>query len=160
MCQYDLIERNFLHLVLFGLVFMVKENFVPVVFMLYTHKTLRAMAHQGIWQPQRNRNFREFLSDWFEHVELNGVEQIEETATQLQRNSRMTEILNSQETEQVSLLTLAFPHGFLISAVTSCFSDSFASLNGTKGRWSCSFRFCAVNWAGARYIWLMQPRLC
>jgi hypothetical protein len=28
-------------------------------------------------------NFRELLSDWVEHVELNGAAQIEETATQL-----------------------------------------------------------------------------
>jgi hypothetical protein len=34
-------------------------------------------------QPQRNRNFRELLSAWVEHVELNGATQIEETATQL-----------------------------------------------------------------------------
>jgi hypothetical protein len=49
--------------------------------------SVKARAHQGNWQPQRNRNFKELLS----HVELNGAGQIEETATQLQRNSRKTE---------------------------------------------------------------------
>jgi hypothetical protein len=42
--------------------------------------SLSARAHQGNWQPQRNSNFREFLSAWFEHMLLNGAAQIEETA--------------------------------------------------------------------------------
>jgi hypothetical protein len=33
--------------------------------------------------PKKLANFRELLSDWVEHVELNGAAQIEETATQL-----------------------------------------------------------------------------
>jgi hypothetical protein len=41
---------------------------------------LRARAHQGSWQPQCNRNFRELLSGWIEHMLLNGAAQIEETA--------------------------------------------------------------------------------
>jgi hypothetical protein len=40
---------------------------------------LRARAHQGNWQPQRNRNFLELLSAWVEHMLLNGAAQIEET---------------------------------------------------------------------------------
>jgi hypothetical protein len=43
--------------------------------------TLRVRAHQGNWQLQRNRNFRELLSAWAEHMSLNGAAQIEETAT-------------------------------------------------------------------------------
>jgi hypothetical protein len=35
-----------------------------------------------------NRTFRELLSDWVEHVELTWATDIEETATQLQQNSR------------------------------------------------------------------------
>jgi hypothetical protein len=52
---------------------------------------LRGRAHQGNWQPQRNRNFRALLlSGWVEHVELNSAAQIEETPTRLQRNSWKT----------------------------------------------------------------------
>jgi hypothetical protein len=68
-----------------------------------------ARAHQGNWQPQRNRNFRELLSDRVEHVEMSGAAQIEETATQLHRNSRNTKKLNSQATEKASLFTVALP---------------------------------------------------
>jgi hypothetical protein len=45
--------------------------------------TLRARAHRGNWQPQRNRNFREMLSAWVEHTLLNGAAQIEETGLRL-----------------------------------------------------------------------------
>jgi hypothetical protein len=38
-------------------------------------------GHQGNWQPQRNRNFRELLSAWVEHMLLNGAAQTEETVT-------------------------------------------------------------------------------
>jgi hypothetical protein len=40
-------------------------------------KRLRARAHQGNWQPQRNPNFRELLSVLVEHMLLNGAAQIE-----------------------------------------------------------------------------------
>jgi hypothetical protein len=43
-----------------------------------------------------------------------------------QRNLQKTEKLNSHATEQASLLTVALPHSFLVSAVLTCFSDSFA----------------------------------
>jgi hypothetical protein len=50
--------------------------------MLYTIATsLRLSAHQGNWQKQRNRDFRELLSARVEHMILNGGAQIEETAT-------------------------------------------------------------------------------
>jgi hypothetical protein len=40
--------------------------------------------------------------------------------------------LNSQTTEQASLFTVASQHSFQVSAVLTCFCDSFASLGGTK----------------------------
>jgi hypothetical protein len=42
---------------------------------------LRARAHQGNWHRQRNRSFREMLSDFVDHLELNGATQIEQTTT-------------------------------------------------------------------------------
>jgi hypothetical protein len=42
--------------------------------------SLRVMAHQGNWQLQRDRNFREFLLASVQHMQLNGAAQIEETA--------------------------------------------------------------------------------
>jgi hypothetical protein len=42
--------------------------------------SVRAGPHQGNWQSQRNRNFRELLSAWVEHVLLNGAAPNEETA--------------------------------------------------------------------------------
>jgi hypothetical protein len=36
----------------------------------------RLRARQGNWQLQRNRNFRELLSAWIEHMWLNGTAQI------------------------------------------------------------------------------------
>jgi hypothetical protein len=47
-----------------------------------TARYIKAGAHQGNWQPQRNYNFRELLSAWVEHMLLNGAAQIEERATQ------------------------------------------------------------------------------
>jgi hypothetical protein len=58
--------------------------------------------------------------------------QIEEMATQLQRDSRKAENLNSQASEQASIVTVALPRGFLVSAVLTYFSDSLASLDDTK----------------------------
>jgi hypothetical protein len=46
---------------------------------------------------------------------LSGVAQIEETATQL---AERLEILNFQATEHASLLTIALPRGFTVSAVS------------------------------------------
>jgi hypothetical protein len=66
-------------------------------------------------------------------VELNGTAQIDETATQLQRNSLKTEELNSQAIEQASLLTVALPRSFLVSAVRMCVCDSFVTFDSTKG---------------------------
>jgi hypothetical protein len=37
------------------------------------NRSLRAGTHEGNWQPQRNRNFRELLSDSTEHMLLNGA---------------------------------------------------------------------------------------
>jgi hypothetical protein len=68
-----------------------------------------------------------------EHVELNGVAQIEKTAMQLQRNSRKAEKLKSQATEQASLLTDVLPRRVLVSGVLTCFCDSFVSFDGKKG---------------------------
>jgi hypothetical protein len=87
--------------------------------------------------PIGNCTFWELLSDWVEHVGLNGAAQTEETATQLQRNSWKTKILNSQVTEQASVLTVAMQHSFLVPADLTCFCDSFASSDGMKGWWSC-----------------------
>jgi hypothetical protein len=87
--------------------------------------SLRVKAHQGNWQPQHNPNFRQLLSHWVEHKELNGAAQIEEMAMQLQCNSRKTEKLNSQATKQASLLKAALLHSFLLSAFLTCFCDSF-----------------------------------
>jgi hypothetical protein len=42
----------------------------------------RARVHQGNWQPQRNRNFREMLSACVECMLPNGAAQVEETAMQ------------------------------------------------------------------------------
>jgi hypothetical protein len=112
-------------------------------YVIYTWRTLRhdlkarARTHQGNLQPQRNRNFREMSSDWVEHVELNGATQIEETATRLQRNLWKTKRVNSQATEQASLLTVALQSTFVVFAVLTCFCVSFSSLDGTKGWWSC-----------------------
>jgi hypothetical protein len=50
---------------------------------------------------------------------------------------RKTEKLNSQATELASRLTLALPRSFLVSAVLTCYCDSFVSLEGTKGSRSC-----------------------
>jgi hypothetical protein len=66
-------------------------------------------------------------------VELNGTAQTEDTATQLQRNLGKTEKLNSQATEQASLLAVALLGCFLVSAVLTCICDSFVSFDGTKG---------------------------
>jgi hypothetical protein len=71
-------------------------------------------AHQGNWQPQRNRNFRELLWDWVEHA------QIEETASQIAEDSA---------TEQASLLTVALPRSVPVSAVLTNSCDSRASLD-------------------------------
>jgi hypothetical protein len=46
---------------------------------LQSRESFRPRSHQGNWQPQRNRNFRELLSAWVEHMLLNGAAQIEET---------------------------------------------------------------------------------
>jgi hypothetical protein len=59
--------------------------------------SVRARAHQGNWQPQRNSNFRELLSAWIEHMLLNGAAQIEETAT------RLTERLRNSTSRQRSM---------------------------------------------------------
>jgi hypothetical protein len=89
-----------------------KTNWLAVNRQSLSNLTSRARAHQGNWQPQCNHNFRELLSDWVEHVELNGAAQIEETAAQLQRNSRKTEKLNYQATEQAYLLIVALLRSF------------------------------------------------
>jgi hypothetical protein len=68
-----------------------------------------------------NRNFRDMLSDWDEHVERNGAAQIEETATQLAGDWETQ--LNSQATVQANVLTVALQRSFLISAVVTCFHD-------------------------------------
>jgi hypothetical protein len=43
-------------------------------------ENIRARAYQGNWQPKWNRNFRELLSAWVEHMLLNWAAQIKETA--------------------------------------------------------------------------------
>jgi hypothetical protein len=62
-------------------------------------------------------------------VELTGAAQIEEMATQLVEDLEF----NSQAAEQASLLTVVLACSFLMSAVLTCFCDSFVSLDGTKG---------------------------
>jgi hypothetical protein len=56
--------------------------------LVFHKRTIRARAHQGNWQPQRNRNFQELLSASVEHKELTGAAQIEETAMQLSGRPR------------------------------------------------------------------------
>jgi hypothetical protein len=60
--------------------------FISIKIPISFSTNLRARARQGNWQPQRNRNFRELLSAWVEHMLLNGAAQIEETAMQLAEN--------------------------------------------------------------------------
>jgi hypothetical protein len=43
-------------------------------------------TERGHTKVNGNRTFRELLSDWAEHVELNGAAQIVETAAQLAEN--------------------------------------------------------------------------
>jgi hypothetical protein len=57
---------------------------------------------------------------------------MKETTTQLQRNSKRTEEVNFQASEEASLLTVALPRSFLVSAILTCFCDSFVSFDGTK----------------------------
>jgi hypothetical protein len=61
-----------------------------------------ATAHQGNWQPQRNRNFRELLSNCVEDEELNGAAQTEEMATQLPQFA----LILSVPRIQLSLITI------------------------------------------------------
>jgi hypothetical protein len=91
------------------------------------------VAHQGNWQPQRNRSFREMLSDAVEHVELNCAAGTEEAAMRLRRNSWKTKKLNSQAIEQASLLTVALQRSFLVAAVLTGFCVPFVSFDCTKG---------------------------
>jgi hypothetical protein len=51
------------------------RTFLLVVYSLQ-FSSLRERAHQGNWQPQRNRNFQELLSARAEHILLNGAAQI------------------------------------------------------------------------------------
>jgi hypothetical protein len=108
-----------------------------------------SVSGQGHTKETGNQNFWELLSAWVEHVEQNGA---------VQCNSQKTEKLNSQATEQASLLTVALLCSFQVSAVLMCFCDSFVSFDSTKGWWSCWFCFCAVNWAEAWYVWLIPCR--
>jgi uncharacterized protein YcgI (DUF1989 family) len=71
-------------------------------------------AHQGNWQPQFLRIvIRLELNTW------NLMEQCK--LRKRQHNSRKTEKLNSQATEQASLLTVVLPCSFLVSAVNFVF---------------------------------------
>jgi hypothetical protein len=76
------VERNFvLQLLENGVNGSSIGNIVNFYFTKQTMGAVRPRAHQGNWQPQRNRNFRELISASVEHMLLNGAAQIEETAT-------------------------------------------------------------------------------
>jgi hypothetical protein len=100
---------------------------------VHSEGNVRARAHQGNWQPQRNRNFRELLSARIEHMLLNGRAKIVETATQLAERLR-----NSHVMEHASHLTIAVAAWFpSVSCSITRFSDSFVSDDGAKDRRSC-----------------------
>jgi hypothetical protein len=63
---------------------------------------IRARAHQGNWQPQRNRNFRQLLSSRVEYMLLNGAAQIEEIATKF----RQFALLHSITYVQLRMITV------------------------------------------------------
>jgi hypothetical protein len=65
-------------------------------------------------------------------MDMNGAAQIEETATQLQHNSQKTEKLNSQIIGQASLLTVALPRSYLVSALLTYACDSLPFLMPRK----------------------------
>jgi hypothetical protein len=65
-------------------------------------------------------------------MELNLIARTEEMATLWQCNPWKTKTLNSQATEQASLLTVALQHSVQVLAVLTCFYASFASLDDTK----------------------------
>jgi hypothetical protein len=82
--------------------------------------------HRGNWQPQRNRDFREMLSDRVEHMLVNGAAQIEKTATQLER--RLRNSISRQRSMPVfsRLSLIEFPRRCLeISWSVTRFSGSF-----------------------------------
>jgi hypothetical protein len=56
----------------------------PVSSHTTSRDSMQARAHQGNWQPQRNRNFRELLSAWVEHMEQ---AHIEETAKEFSKTA-------------------------------------------------------------------------
>jgi hypothetical protein len=60
---------------------------------------LKTRAHQWKWQLERKSNFWELLSEWVEHLELNGAAQIEETATNCNATRRR---LTKSTTRQLS----------------------------------------------------------
>jgi hypothetical protein len=84
---------------------------------------------RGHTKETGNRNFREFLSACVEHLELNWAPQFDETATQL------AEVWETQLPGNwaTSLLTVALQRSFLVSAVLTCFCDSFVPFDSTKG---------------------------
>jgi hypothetical protein len=59
------------------------EKHTAHITLLVFSLTFRLGAHQGNWQPQRNRDFREVLSATVEQMLINWAAQIEENATQL-----------------------------------------------------------------------------
>jgi hypothetical protein len=75
----------------------------------------------SICSPYQQWNLKRlpFLSNGSVNTFL--LEQTEETATRLQRNSWKTKKLNFKATEQASLLTLALQHSFLVSAIVNVF---------------------------------------
>jgi hypothetical protein len=118
-----------------GIAYLLSKN-ASVITLKETDLSAQGLEHRGNWESQCNHNFREILSDWVEHVELNWAVQTEETATRFQRNLLKTKKLNSQATEQASLLTVSLECSFTMSVVLTLFCDSFASLDGMKGWWS------------------------
>jgi hypothetical protein len=77
-----------------------------------------------------NRNFRELLSTWVEHMLLNGAAQIEQTATQLAERLRNSNSRQQSMPVFSQLRCRVFPS---ISCSVTRFSDAFVS----KGWWSC-----------------------
>jgi hypothetical protein len=71
---------------------------------------VRAVSGRGHTKESGNRNFRELLSDWTEHVELNEQRKLRKR----HRNCRKIEKLNSQAAEQASFLTVMLQHSFLV----------------------------------------------
>jgi hypothetical protein len=67
----------------------------------------------------------------------NWIEQRKLRKRQRDCNAARGRFVNSQATEQVSLLAVALQRSFLVSSCSNAPRESLASLDGKKGWWSC-----------------------